>query len=452
MILGSKKAALALLLGDAAAFFASLWITLLVRYGEAPSRAVIADHAEPFALLFAAWLIVFYLSGLYSKRILLFKSRLPDALMKTQAFNIALAAVFFFLVPAFGIAPKTVLIIYLVVSLALIFLWRLVIHPKITMRGARVSAALIASGAEADEIEREVNGNARYGIRFAYVRKPADLTDPARFARELSEAGVSLLVVDTDQVKSVDILPMLYRLVRAERRYQIAEFENVYEEVFDRIPLSRLEYEWFLRNVSPANTAVYAAVKRLIDIAGGVLMGAVTVIAIPFVWMALQIESPGALFIRQDRLGERGASVRAYKFRSMRFSDGGMWPGEGANTVTRVGGFLRRTSLDEFPQFVNVISGELSLIGPRNDLQALGKRLAEAIPYYDARYLVKPGITGWAQINQQYEPGAISPSSVEETKMRLAYDFYYLKNRSLGLDLVIALKTLKRMFFRVSSW
>ena len=101
---------------------------------------------------------------------------------------------------------------------------------------------------------------------------------------------------------------------------------------------------------------------------------------------------------------------------------------------------------------MSVISGELSLIGPRNDLQALGKRLAEAIPYYDARYLVKPGITGWAQINQQYEPGAISPSSIEETKMRLAYDFYYLKNRSLGLDLVIALKTLKRMFFRVSSW
>ena len=90
------------------------------------------------------------------------------------------------------------------------------------------------------------------------------------------------------------------------------------------------------------------------------------------------------------RLGERGAPVRAYKFRSMRFSDGGMWPGEGANTVTRVGGFLRRTSLDEFPQFMSVISGELSLIGPRNDLQALGKRLAEAIPYYDARYLVKP--------------------------------------------------------------
>ena len=99
-----------------------------------------------------------------------------------------------------------------------------------------------------------------------------------------------------------------------------------------------------------------------------------------------------------------------------------------------------------------MLRGELSLIGPRNDIESLGLRLAEAIPYYNVRYVVKPGITGWAQINQRYEPGNISPQSIEETKVRLAYDFYYIKNRSLALDIVIALKTLKRLFFRVSSW
>jgi lipopolysaccharide/colanic/teichoic acid biosynthesis glycosyltransferase len=125
---------------------------------------------------------------------------------------------------------------------------------------------------------------------------------------------------------------------------------------------------------------------------------------------------------------------------------------ESDNTITRVGNILRRTSLDEFPQCLNILKGELSLTGPRNDTEGLGVRLAEAIPYYSLRYLVKPGITGWAQINQQYEQGHISPQSIEETKMRLAYDFYYIKHRSLGLDIVIALKTLKRMFFRLSSW
>ncbi|HQT82867.1 MAG TPA: sugar transferase, partial [Candidatus Paceibacterota bacterium] len=105
-----------------------------------------------------------------------------------------------------------------------------------------------------------------------------------------------------------------------------------------------------------------------------------------------------------------------------------------------------------FPQFINILKGELSLIGPRNDIEALGIRLADAIPYYMARYSVRPGITGWAQINQRYEPGNVSPQSIKETKVRLAYDFYYLKHRSFGLDIVIALKTLKRMFFRVSSF
>lgn len=183
-------------------------------------------------------------------------------------------------------------------------------------------------------------------------------------------------------------------------------------------------------------------------------MGAVTLIATPFVWLALRIEGPGPVFIAQDRIGEHGEPMRVYKFRSMRFNDASSkeWVGEGENRVTRVGGFMRQTSLDEFPQFINILRGELSLIGPRNDIEGLGKRLGESIPYYMVRYSVRPGITGWAQINQQYEQGHISPQSIEETKMRLAYDFYYIKHRSLALDLVIALKTLKRMIFRISAW
>jgi lipopolysaccharide/colanic/teichoic acid biosynthesis glycosyltransferase len=182
-------------------------------------------------------------------------------------------------------------------------------------------------------------------------------------------------------------------------------------------------------------------------------MGIITILLVPFLWIAMRLEGSGPLLIGQDRIGLNGAHVRAYKFRSMRFSDAGVWIKEGKeNYVTKVGAFLRQTSLDEFPQFINILRGELSLIGPRNDIRALGDRLAEAVPYYNIRYVVKPGITGWAQINQQYEQGNISPQSVEETKTRLAYDFYYIKNRSLALDIVIALKTVKRMLFRVSSW
>jgi lipopolysaccharide/colanic/teichoic acid biosynthesis glycosyltransferase len=180
-------------------------------------------------------------------------------------------------------------------------------------------------------------------------------------------------------------------------------------------------------------------------------MGGIAVVLTPFIALFMRLEGPGPVFITQERIGRYGMPIRAYKFRSMRFSDEGKWKGEGENKVTAVGAFLRLTSLDEFPQFINVLRGEVSLIGPRNDIRALGLRLGEAIPYYNMRYIVPPGITGWAQINQSYEPGNISPQSIEETKTRLAYDFYYIKNRSLALDIVIALKTVKRMLFRVAG-
>jgi lipopolysaccharide/colanic/teichoic acid biosynthesis glycosyltransferase len=116
--------------------------------------------------------------------------------------------------------------------------------------------------------------------------------------------------------------------------------------------------------------------------------------------------------------------------------------------ITKVGRVLQKTSLDEFPQIWNIFKGKMSLIGPRNDIEGLGHRLAEQIPYYKIRYFVKPGVTGWAQTNQHYLGENIQPQSLEESRMRLSYDLYYVKNRSLALDMAIALKTLKTLLSR----
>lgn len=456
MIIGGRRTLSLLFIGDVLTFAVSLYITLWLRYGVAPTAQTIEPYVTPFTLLFALWLVVFYGAGLYSKRLALFPSRQPDALLKTQIVNILVAALFFFFIPAFGIAPKTILALYLVVSLALIFLWRLVLYPKMSGRPRRERALLLAEGEEAESLCAEVNGNPRYGIEFAQPIPKEELSDPRNIRERIEREQVVLLVVDTNTTDAAHITPFVYHLTRAERRCQFVAFEDLYEEVFDRIPLSRLEHAWFLENVSAHDTLFYAVGKRIFDIAGSLVMAAVTLIMIPFVFLANLLDSQGPLFIRQERIGRHGARVIAYKFRSMRLNKATSheWTVEEKdnNPVTHVGAFLRRTSLDEFPQFINVLRGELSLIGPRNDILGLGQRLAEALPYYNARYLVKPGITGWAQINQQYEQGNVSPQSIQETKVRLAYDFYYLKHRSLGLDIIIALKTIKRMFFRVSSW
>lgn len=454
MIHGGRRIGALLFVGDLVVFAVSLWITLLIRYGSLPSIEVLAQHLPPFTLLFVLWLLVFYLSGLYGKRIILSKTSLPNALLKTQVVNILIAALFFFFLPGTGISPKTNLVIYLGVSLMLIFPWRLALFPRLSKPYAREKALLIAEGPEAVELMREVNANPRYHLEFVAMRSPSDVA--AEFSACLEDAtheGVSVLVVDTEHTMVRPLLPALYDFCFSGGRRELVDFYTIYEDVFDRVPLSLLSRDWFMRTVKEASV-FYSVSRRVLDIAGGVLMGIITLVVTPLVFVALRLEGKGSVFIAQDRIGEDGSRMRVYKFRSMSFNDSSSkeWVGEGENRVTRVGAFLRQTSLDEFPQFINILKGELSLIGPRNDIEGLGKRLAESIPYYMVRYSVRPGITGWAQINQQYEQGHISPQSIEETKMRLAYDFYYIKYRSLGLDVVIALKTLKRMVFRISAW
>lgn len=452
MIHGGRRVSSLLFIGDLVVFAASLWITLLLRYGEIPGSEILMQHVGSFSILFAVWLFVFYLSGLYGKRIILSKTSLPNALLKTQVVNILIAAVFFFLLPDIGIAPKTNLVIYLGVSLMLIFPWRLALFPRLSRPSNREKALLVAEGAEADALVREVNNNPRYHLEFVETVSPALL---AQYLKTAAMGDIRVLVVDTEHAAVAPLLPALYDFCFSGQPRELVDFYAIYEDVFDRVPLSLLSHDWFLRNaVTPS--VFYDVVKRSVDIAGGILMGVITVIATPLVALALRIEGKGSVFIAQDRIGEHGTRIRTYKFRSMRFNKtaSNEWTVEekGDNPVTRVGAFLRLSSLDEFPQFVNILKGELSLIGPRNDIEGLAKRLAESIPYYMVRYTVRPGITGWAQINQQYEQGHISPQSIEETKTRLAYDFYYIKHRSLALDLVIALKTLKRMVFRISSW
>lgn len=452
MTFGGKKATALLFGGDLLVFIFTLWLTLLVRYLALPATDLFTDHLQAFFAIFCIWILVFYMAGLYSKRVVLFKSELWGAILRTQLLNIVLAALYFFFVPGIGIAPKTNLILYLFISLAGIFIWRLVIFPRITRPSSRDRAALIGDGPEVEELLKEVSSNPRYQVQFVAHFTPAQLAaDFEECARELQRQSVTMLVVDTEHDGLRPLLARIYDLAFISPVYTFVDFYAMYEEVFDRVPLSLLQYDWFLKNVSTVASNFYEVGKRVIDIIGGLAMFLVLIIATPFVWIALRFEGPGPLFITQDRLGQNGVHVKTYKFRSMRYSDSGKWKGEGENYVTKVGSVLRVTSLDEFPQCINILRGELSLIGPRNDIIGLATRLADALPYYRIRYIAKPGITGWAQINQQYEPGNISPQSIEETKMRLAYDFYYIKNRSFALDIIIALKTVKRMFFRVSS-
>ncbi|TRZ52318.1 hypothetical protein D4R99_02950 [bacterium] len=160
------------------------------------------------------------------------------------------------------------------------------------------------------------------------------------------------------------------------------------------------------------------------------------------------MDDGGKIFSHQDRIGKGNSIIHLLKFRTMTRDDGGVW-GEGENKVTRVGDFLRKTRIDELPQLWNVLWGSISLIGPRPEFPDPVKQYAAEVPYYNIRHLIKPGLSGWAQIYHENHPH--HGIDIQETKNKLSYDLYYIKNRSIMLDLKIALLTIKTLLMRVGK-
>ena len=182
----------------------------------------------------------------------------------------------------------------------------------------------------------------------------------------------------------------------------------------------------------------YSAAKRVGDIAFALAMGLGIVLIVPFVALAIRLDSPGPIFYSQYRVGLNGRLFRIYKFRSMRQDaekNGAAWAQVGDARVTRIGRFLRLTRIDELPQVWNVLRGDMTLVGPRPERPEFTSLLEAEIPSYAERHQVKPGITGWAQVRYRYT------SSVRDSEAKLEYDLYYVKYRSLGLDLRVLLQT-----------
>jgi exopolysaccharide biosynthesis polyprenyl glycosylphosphotransferase len=226
-----------------------------------------------------------------------------------------------------------------------------------------------------------------------------------------------------------------------EQGIEITRMPVAYEELLNRVPIRYLEADWILRSfVDQARTSSsYDILKRLIDILGGLVGLCILIPLLPFVALAIYLDSGAPIFYTQTRLGRGGKSYNMIKFRTMRQNaepDGKpQWAEESDPRATRIGKILRKTHIDEFPQFINVLKNEMSLVGPRAERPELVSWFQDQVPFYRARLLVKPGLTGWAQVNQEYA------STIDETIEKLEYDLYYIKRRNLALDISIILRT-----------
>lgn len=438
-----KKEPIVLLLGDITCFVVALWATLFIRYGEAPSFELFKLHLIPFAGIYVVWLAVFFISGLYEKHTVILKSKIPSIILNAQIINTALAVLFFYLVPASGIAPKINLFVYLIICFVGVVLWRVYGYQLFGVKNKQ-KAILVGSGQEMKELFEEVNSNSHYNMEFI-SSIDLDHVDGVDFQEEIVQRvyqeEVSVIVVDLRNEHVEPILPRLYNLIFS--KVSFIDMHKVYEDIFDRVPISLVKYNWFIENISTSPKVTYDVLKRLMDIVIALIVGIPSLIVYPFVIFAIKYEDGGDAFIVQNRVGKNNKIMRIYKFRSMKTNDGGKWLSENDDRHTKVGIFLRKSRIDELPQLWNVIRGDISLIGPRPDIINLGLELAKQIPYYTVRNVITPGLSGWAQTHQEKPP-----QTLEETKLRLAYDLYYIKNRSLVLDLKIALKTVRTLLSR----
>lgn len=443
MTLVPKREYAVLLIGDVVVFIASLWLTLTIRYLEIPTSNLFEQHLVPFSVLFVVWIAVFFLAGLYGRHTRLLRSRLGTTIFYAQLINVIIAALFFFLIPFFGLAPKTILFIYLFVSSILIFAWRVVVFPRLR-RGKKMTGVLIAAGSDAKTLAEEIRFDNRYSFAFDHVldTKEAPTHEVIqRACRIIEQDDVTFLVVDFSDRAVSAALPIVYDAAFQKRRFALLDAIALYEEVFEREPLSLINYEWILGYVSSSRT--YDMFKRLIDIIVASIVGVVSLVAYPFIIAAIKFEDGGDIFVTLPRIGRYQQQINIVKFRSMSGNDGGDYGASGKTKlhVTKVGKWLRLFRADELPQIWNVLKGDLSLVGPRPEAPTLAASYSARIPYYNARHLITPGLTGWAQLKHDRHPH--HGLAVEETKEKLSYDLYYLKHRSLLLDLFIILQTVR---------
>ncbi|MEK7473262.1 MAG: sugar transferase [Patescibacteria group bacterium] len=450
---GQSAKRLILLFGDLVALQIALFLTIAIRFGGFDVERWRINWPA-FTLVSFAWVVGFYVAGLYDLGLIREPLKLFRTYLEGMIANLAVALAFFYLLPIFGLAPRTILFLFFATSLLVGYFWRLTANRLIQSTFSKQRLLFVGPAEElrkVDDLLREsqlgievVAAIATSGetYKFHHVTWYPDIRS---FSQALKESQISTVVLGVKPDGIPELRDELYRSLIT--RVDILDRAELEEATTGRIPLSYVTQTWFLHHLKESDKAWFESTKRIADILLAIPVGIVTLLLLPCVALGIKIASPGPVFIKQSRVGKGGRPFTLIKFRSMKVQSGdGLSEPNGpqfttdAKTDPRLfpfGRFMRRNRIDEFPQVWNVVKGELSFIGPRPERPEFVEPLLERMPYYGLRHLTKPGLTGWAQVK------FLTPTaSLDDNLKKLQYDLYYIKNRSLILDALTLLKTI----------
>jgi exopolysaccharide biosynthesis polyprenyl glycosylphosphotransferase len=434
---------LILLFGDAIFLFASLYVTLILRYGQSYSHNDWQEHLYPFGIIYFIWLLVFYSQNLYNLQLTKNNFKFFKTLLESFLINIVIASAFFYFTPFFGIAPKTNLFLNTALAVAIIAGWRALFNLLTAKYLYKSRIVFLGYSKEVRELMEEFLAEPQMGYECVGIvsNEPVEnlsvrqiTTD--ELVRDFKKLKINTIAIHHSKYGDKEVAEKLYKLL-----FSHIAFVNVlklFEEITGKVPIETISQGWFFDNLQESEKKIYDRLKVAGDYFLGLVIFIFFVALFPFVALIILITSGRPVFYTQTRVGKNGKEYKIYKYRTMiknAETGGAQFAVTDDKRVTTFGRFLRKTRIDELPQTINLLRGEMSFVGPRPERPEFVAELTKEAPFYPIRHLVKPGLTGWAQINYPYA------ASIKENINKLQYDIFYVKTRSLLLDLTIILKT-----------
>ena len=445
----TKGRQILLLGGDILLLYLSLYITLWIRIPHLNNQ-ILSAHIRAFSILFPLWLIIFYFFDLYDLHFIKPSLKFLTQLSLALGINFTIGVIFFYSKIFSTITPKTNLLILTIIFGSIFLLWRYLFYLFFRSH-FQENLAIIGLSPEALEIAEKIKNNPNFGYRVAlFLKIDPKIKYKQRIGIKVKDIKHNIKnILQKEQINTIIIAKNLKSKLLRELlpcislKIDFWDLSQAYEAIEQVIPISSITPTWFLENLKEGKRKFYDRTKRLTDIVLATFFLLVSSPFWPIIALAIKIEDGGTVIFRQVRIGKNGNNFTALKFRSMSEKHKGknpLWTKKGDKRITKVGKVLRKIHFDELPQFINIIRGDMSIIGPRPEKFDLGKKFEREIPYYNLRYIIKPGLTGWAQVKFRYA------RNMEDNIKKFEYDLYYIKNRSILLDLGILFKTINLIF------
>jgi len=422
-----------IIFGDFIAFWISFIVILLIRFGAPGSQAAISTHILPFFILYLSWTLSFFLFGLYDlfniKPTIPYLSRFAFAILTCFVVGIFL----FYFVSIFGISPKTNLLFQVIgFGLISIFIRRITytLFSKTIIR----PVILIGSSQNINEIGDVIFNNPQLGLKII-----SHTDDFKKAINDFSHTQNAIFIFEKipESIEKENVLN-LYK-----NNSEILNVAQAYEKYLGKIPVSYVNQSWIIENINIKENIIYTIMKKIVDIIFAVFTLIVTSPIVLVCSLFIYFYDKGPVIYKQERVGLNGEVFLLYKLRSMIVeseTNGAVWSHKQDNRVTPIGKIIRKLHIDEIPQMINIIKGDISVVGPRPERPEFVSSLEKIIPHYELRHIIRPGFTGWAQIKYRYA------NTIECSKEKFEYDLYYIKDKNIFIDFGIILRTIQIIF------